>query len=111
MSDGNNLIVRPYIPNNELRGNLDNYREKFKKCLTYELYCSFWLLNLDCVFYPHKIYEEKIEELKVLRHLLRKKSQVGEITTRIRRNSRGLKPSTTKLLRNQRAKTRNSRKP
>jgi hypothetical protein len=33
--------------------------------MTYELYSSFWLLNLDSIYYPQALYEEKIEELKV----------------------------------------------
>jgi hypothetical protein len=65
LADGTELTLSSYRPNPQLQANLQLHKKKFKKCLTYELYSSFWLLNLDCVFYPQALYEEKIDELKV----------------------------------------------
>jgi hypothetical protein len=61
LSENSELYAQSYRPNTDLQSAMSNYKKKFKKCITYELYSAFWLLNLDCVFYPQSIYDEKIE--------------------------------------------------
>ena len=49
----------------ELAEYLSVHREKFRKHIPYSLFCMFWYLSLDCIYYPNKPYGEKLEELKV----------------------------------------------
>jgi hypothetical protein len=65
LSENCDLYAQSYRPNRDLLTTMSNYKNKFKKCITYELYSAFWLLNIDCVFYPQSLYDDKIDELKV----------------------------------------------
>ena len=59
------MSVRGYYERPELLEYLNSYKEKFIKYIPDTLFCAFWYLSLDCIYYPAKSYEEKLEELKV----------------------------------------------
>ena len=57
--------MKGYYERPELLEYLNAHKEKFFKYIPENLFCMFWYLTLDCIHYPAKVYEEKLEELKV----------------------------------------------
>lgn len=61
-----NYLVKGYSTNDKITKYLANYKTRYEELLPIEFYTAFWFLTLDSIYFPAKLYSEKIDELRVI---------------------------------------------
>lgn len=65
-----------YINSSEVDLKLKNYLSqnyhRVQTMMTKSFFTTFWMLTLDSIYFPQKLYADKLEELKVWPHLSQK---------------------------------------
>jgi hypothetical protein len=72
--------INNYCNNDKLKSYLNENYSKMSSVISNEFFTTFWMLTLDSIYFPSKLYLEKIEEVKVIPTLIhRKKRKVNQL--------------------------------
>ena len=58
-------LINGYEVNENLKKYLSVNYKKVEKMLPKSFFTTFWMLTLDSIYFPQKIYTDKIEDIKV----------------------------------------------